>query len=109
MNEWKLFHNIYITKFREADKKEDLRLSREELVDGLKDIVGVDTLVSNSTLWDIVVNDISGRRGLTEDWLNFHEYVVVRSTLTAWAVASGMRDTISKEELLDVALKVFPQ
>lgn len=108
MQEWKLFHNIYISKFRAADTDGNLRLNSEELVEGLKDINGADELISNSTLWELVVNDLSGRHGTTADWLDFHEYVVVRSTLTAWAISSGMRDSIGKEELLDVALKVYP-
>jgi hypothetical protein len=58
----------------------------------------------------MVLNDVSGKHGKTEegDYLNFHEFVVVRATATAWCVASGMRDSITREELLDIGLKVFP-
>ena len=109
MNEWKLFRNIYIEKFELADADKDLRINAAELVKGIEDIGGINSIISNTTLWEIVLNDVSSRHGKPTDYLNFHEYVVVRATATAWCVASGMRDSITKEELLDIGLKVFPQ
>lgn len=107
MNEWKLFRNIYIAKFNDADKDKNLRLTAAELIEGIKDISGINAIITNTTLWDLVVNDISARH--TKDaYINFKEYVQIRATATAWCVASGMRDSITREELLDIGLKVYP-
>lgn len=40
--------------------------------------------------------------------MNFHEYVVLRSVAVAWGVSAGKRVSITREELLDIGLKVFP-
>jgi hypothetical protein len=51
MNEWKLFRNIYIEKFELADKDKNLHLTAEELVKGIEDIAGINSIISNTTLW----------------------------------------------------------
>jgi len=63
MNEWKLFRNIYIERFNTADTDKNLRLTSAELIEGVKDISGINAIITNTTVWDIVVNDVSGRHG----------------------------------------------
>jgi len=106
MNEWKLFRNIYIEKFNGADTDKNLRLTSAELIEAVKDIQGINAIVTNTTLWDMVVNDVSSRHDGT--YVNFKEFVTIRATATAWCIASGMRETITREELLDIGLKVYP-
>lgn len=109
MNEWKLFKSIYVNKFNDADTDKNLRLNKAEMIEGIKDIRGLGELIKNETIWEIVLNDISGRKNKPEeDYINFHEFVLLRATATAWTIASGMRTTITREELLDIGLKVFP-
>lgn len=76
MNEWKLFRNIYIEKFNAADADKNLRLTSAELIVGIKDISGINDIITNTTIWDIVVNDISARHIKNEDkFVNFKEFV----------------------------------
>ena len=76
MNEWRLFRNIYIEKFNLADTDKNLRLTPAELIEGIKDIQGINAIISNTTLWELVVNDVSSRHGKDNElYLNFKEYV----------------------------------
>ena len=76
MNEWRLFRNIYIEKFNEADTDKNLRLTPAELINGIKDIQGINAIITNTTLWELVVNDVSSRHHKTDElYINFKEYV----------------------------------
>jgi hypothetical protein len=55
-----------------------------------------------------LVNDLSGRHPEKDDGLNLYEWTFLRSVGVSWQIASGNKDTITKDELLDVAEKVMP-
>lgn len=55
-----------------------------------------------------MINDISGRHPEKDDGLDLYEWTFVRSVAVSWQIASGNKDTITKDELLDVAEKVMP-
>ena len=65
-------------------------------------------ICTNSTLWEYVVNDISGRYGTTGIELNFAEWLFVRIVSIAWGIASGSRLRITRTELLDIGMKIIP-
>jgi hypothetical protein len=75
----------------------------------LKDIPGLNNIVKNETIFEILINDISGRHPEKDDGLDLYEWTFVRSVGVSWQIASGNKDTITKDELLDVAEKVMPQ
>jgi hypothetical protein len=56
------------------------------------------------------MNDISRRRPVDGvATLNFYEWMFLRSVAVAWSISSGEKESINREELLDVAIKVMPQ
>jgi hypothetical protein len=72
----------------------------------------LNNIVKNETIFEVLVNDLSGRhpgKDDGEDGLNLYEWTFLRSVGVSWQIASGNKDTITKDELLDVAEKVMPQ
>lgn len=74
----------------------------------MKDVPGVLELLKNSTIFENLVNDLSGRHPAEKDGLDLYEWMFLRSVAVAWQVASGNRESITKDELLDIAEKVMP-
>lgn len=81
----------------------------DELKNSLKDIPALTHLLEDDDIWNQVVNDMSRRRRKDDaDSINFYEWLFVRSVAVAWTVASGQKDSITRDELLDIGLKVMP-
>ena len=75
----------------------------------MEDIPGMKDIVANTTVWDNVANDMSGRYGtLSGEKLNFAEWLFVRIVSVAWGIGSGSREKITRSELLDIAMKIIP-
>jgi hypothetical protein len=56
------------------------------------------------------MNDMSRRRKVEGvDKLNFYEWMFLRSVSVAWTIATGEKSSITRDELLDVGMKVMPQ
>lgn len=108
MNEWRVFRSTFIAKFEEQDTENSLYVDAAKTSKSMADIAGVKELTTNSTLWEFVVNDISGRNGDTKDKLNFAEWLFVRVVSVSWGISAGQRITITRDELLDIGLKIFP-
>jgi len=51
MNEWKVFVEIYISKFNAADVDGNLMLTEAELAPSIEDIHGIKDLIANTTMW----------------------------------------------------------
>lgn len=75
----------------------------------LKDIHGMSKILEDSKVIDQVVNDISGSNDLENKSLNLYEWIFVRSVAVAWQIAAGNKEYITKDELLDIGMKVMPQ
>ena len=54
------------------------------------------------------MNDLSGRIDKDAATINFFEWMFLRQCAVAWSVGSGMQLTITKDELLDIGMKVMP-
>jgi hypothetical protein len=54
------------------------------------------------------LNDVSGKVTAEANSLNFFEWMFVRQCAVAWSIGSGRKNSITKEELLDIGMKVMP-
>ena len=108
---------MFITKFENADKDGNLHLDVDEVKEyfflfrSLKDITGMREILKDENIWPLIVNDMS--RGHVKkghvDFLNFYEWLFLRTVCISWTIGSGSLDSITRNELLDIALKVMPQ
>ena len=73
----------------------------------MEDIPGMRDVAKNATIWEYVANDLSGRPN-KDNKLNFSEWLFVRVVAVSWGIASGYHQVITRDELLDIALKIFP-
>lgn len=64
--------------------------------------------MTNSTIFELLINDVSGRYGEKGKRVNFYEWLFIRNCAVAWSLSSGMKDSITRDELLDIGLKVIP-
>ena len=58
---------------------------------------------------DLLCNDMSRRHGEDGFRINLYEWMFTRTVSVAWSISSGERNSINREELLDIAIKVMPR
>ena len=74
----------------------------------MTDVPGLSAFISNTTMWDQIINDVSGRHDQIIG-LNFYEWLFLRSVAAAWTIGSGYQLNITRDELLNIGFKVIPQ
>lgn len=73
----------------------------------MKDIPGMIEIVKNTTIFDQLINDMGNRHDKNKDKINFYEWLFIRQVADAWSISSGMKSSITKDELLDIGMKVI--
>lgn len=106
-HEWRNFHDMFITKFAQADKDQDLLLKEKEFTDSFSDLAQLSETVKDGTSMKQLINDISGRQDLKDGALNFFEWMFVRRVAVAWGISNSRQTTINKVELLDAAIAIM--
>lgn len=107
INEWRMFHSLFIKKFQALDKDHNLRLSLDELVTALSDIHGHPKIFEDKKVLEQIMNDLSGSNS-DDQSLNLFEYVFLRATADAWTLSAGNEEFIQRDQLLDIGLKFMP-
>lgn len=108
INQWRLFRNMFVAKFNTADADKNLFLSPAEFVTSMADIPVLTKTLADPIQQAQLLNDVSGRPDKEAATINFFEWMFIRQCAVAWSVGSGMQDSISKNELLDIGMKVMP-
>ena len=108
IHEWKIFVEMFINRFDEADANHDLLIDESEFAKSLEDIPGLINFRKNAQLVKRLLNDISGDPNHEVLSVNFYEWLFIRQCASAWTVAAGSVDSITKNELIDIAKKITP-
>jgi len=58
-----MFKTLFIDRFTKFDKDEDLKMKKEEVIESMKDIGGLNSILANDTIIEIIINDIANRHG----------------------------------------------
>ena len=77
-------------------------------VRSLKNIRGAPPVFAEKEKIEQIMNDISGSNEEDQS-LNLYEWMFLRSCADAWTLSAGNKDSIQKDQLLDIGMKVMPQ
>jgi len=83
-------------------------LSAAELKESMLDIAPIAGIFNDDDLTAQIMNDVSGKVTANDNGLNFFEWMFIRQCGVAWSIGAGRKLTITKEELLDIGMKVMP-
>lgn len=99
---------MFVKKFMLADVDQDLLVNLAELNTSMADIAGMTKILLDVEMITQLLNDVSGRIDKVAGSVNFFEWMFIRQCAVAWSVSSGRQDTITRDELLDIGMKVMP-
>ena len=108
INQWRLFREMFVKKFMVADVDQNLLINEAELKTSMADIAGMTKILADEVLIKQLLNDVSGRIDKEASSINFFEWMFIRQCAVAWSVSSGRLDSITRDELLDIGMKVMP-
>lgn len=99
---------MFVKKFMAADVDANLLVDLAELNTSMADIGAMTKILLDTEMITQLLNDVSGRIDKVAGSVNFFEWMFIRQCAVAWSIASGRQDTITKDELLDIGMKVMP-
>lgn len=108
INQWRIFREMFINTFEKADADKNLFLNDAELIASMADITPVTAIFAEPDVVTQLMNDVSGRIDKEANTINFFEWMFIRQCAVAWSIGSGRKETITKDELLDIGMKVMP-
>lgn len=108
INQWRLFREMFVKKFMAADADKNLLVNAAELKTSMADITGMTKVLGDDPQIAELLNDMSGRVDKEAATINFFEWMFIRQCAVAWSVAAGKLISITRDELLDIGMKVMP-